>query len=233
VTAPPPQYSSWTPPPQAQPRNGVGIAAVVTGAVALILSVTLILFFLGGPLGLVAAVLGFIGLSRVRRGEASNRGMCITGIVLGALAVLVSVGVLIALIVGVRVAGNLWQDASTSTVQPAPTSDAAGEGWSQLQVEPGTDQGVDTALTVAAWALPGITRDEWPADRVVDVAGNLAAAVQGGMPAQEAVDTLAAEGLTGVPANVFAGLAVETYCTPDVARSFQESLATSSLGTGT
>ncbi|PWJ51211.1 protein of unknown function [Quadrisphaera granulorum] len=72
------------------PKNGIGIAALVLGILALLSG----FFVIGGLFGLVAIVLGFIGTRRAKRGEATNRGMAITGIVLGALGV---VGAVIAI----------------------------------------------------------------------------------------------------------------------------------------
>ena len=79
----------------AVPRNGLGIAALVVGIAALVLG--LIPFV--GVIGLVAVVLGVVALSRVRRGLATNRGVSITGIVLGALGVLAAVAWLVLFIV--------------------------------------------------------------------------------------------------------------------------------------
>ncbi|MGQ7296080.1 DUF4190 domain-containing protein [Quadrisphaera sp. KR29] len=69
------------------PRNGVGLAALILGILALLSG----FFVIGGLLGLVAIVLGVIGSRRAKRGLATNRGMAITGIVLGLLAVVLSV----------------------------------------------------------------------------------------------------------------------------------------------
>jgi hypothetical protein len=74
-------------------RNGLGIAALVLGILGFLTSFVAV----GAVLGLVAIGLGVAGLRRVRRREATNRGMAIAGIVLGALAtllgILVAVGV--------------------------------------------------------------------------------------------------------------------------------------------
>lgn len=75
------------------PKNGVGIAALVIGILALLSG----FFLIGGLLGLVAIVLGVIGSRRAKRGLATNRGMAITGIVLGALGV---VGAVVAIAIG-------------------------------------------------------------------------------------------------------------------------------------
>lgn len=78
-------------------RNGLGIAALVLGIIGLLTSWAVF----GGLFGLLAIILGFVGLGRVRRGEASNRGMSITGIVLGVLSVAIAVLVAVAF-------GALW-----------------------------------------------------------------------------------------------------------------------------
>jgi hypothetical protein len=67
-------------------RNGLGIAALVLGILGLLTSWLVI----GAVPGLIAIVLGAIGLGRVKRGEANNRGMAITGIVLGVLSLIVA-----------------------------------------------------------------------------------------------------------------------------------------------
>lgn len=56
-------------------RNGVGIAALVAGLISLV--------FAGLILGTVAIVLGAIGLGRVKKGQATNKVMAMTGVALG------------------------------------------------------------------------------------------------------------------------------------------------------
>jgi Domain of unknown function (DUF4190) len=82
---PPPQpYPGFTPPPTA-PRNGLGVAALVVAIIGLLT------VFGGIILGVVAVILGFLGWGRARRGEATNGGVAIAGIVLGFLGILVSI----------------------------------------------------------------------------------------------------------------------------------------------
>jgi hypothetical protein len=87
---PAPERPSW-PTATAAPRNGIGTAALVLGIIGLALAVVVV----GGLLRLVAVVLGIVALARVRRGEATNRGVAIAGIVTGGLAIVLS-GVIIA-----------------------------------------------------------------------------------------------------------------------------------------
>lgn len=86
VYPPPPQhpYAGYAPPPTA-PKNGLGIASLVIAIIAL-LSV-----FGGIVLGVVAVILGFLGWGRAKRGEATNGGMAVAGIVLGFLSIIEAV----------------------------------------------------------------------------------------------------------------------------------------------
>ena len=113
----PPPGGAWPPPGQGQPpyqgqsygqangappKNGMGTAALVVGIIAVILAV---LFFpLGILLGVVAAVLGFLGRKKAARREATNRGQATAGLVLGLVAVLV--GGIIAAVLGNFLAEN-------------------------------------------------------------------------------------------------------------------------------
>ena len=78
---PPVPYAGYAPPPVA-PKNGLGIAALIVAIVALFSVVG------GLVLGVVAIILGVLGLQRARRGEATNGGIAIAGIVLGILSII-------------------------------------------------------------------------------------------------------------------------------------------------
>lgn len=69
-----------------QRKNGIGVAALCCGLVGILVGLMPIMFQASGALGVVGIVLGFIGLRRVSRGEASNQGMAIAGLVTGVLA---------------------------------------------------------------------------------------------------------------------------------------------------
>ncbi|MFB7865817.1 MULTISPECIES: DUF4190 domain-containing protein [unclassified Streptomyces] len=71
----------------ASPSNGMGTAAMVLGIIAV---VGFCFYGLGTVLGILALIFGVIGLKKANRGEATNRGMAIAGIVLGAIGALVS-----------------------------------------------------------------------------------------------------------------------------------------------
>lgn len=111
MTLPPnaPAQMPWGPPPPpvSQARNGLGIAALVTGIVGLVLGIIPFLFWLGGVLGVLSLVLGLVGHARARRGEASDKGAAVAGIVLGAVTVVVS---LVWLVVIVMAVGDVADD---------------------------------------------------------------------------------------------------------------------------
>ena len=80
---PPPMPYGDYPPPVV--RNGLGVAALVVGIVALVGSFSVA----GGIiLGVVAVILGFVGRARAKRGEATNGGVALAGIILGVIAVI-------------------------------------------------------------------------------------------------------------------------------------------------
>ncbi|WP_327356556.1 DUF4190 domain-containing protein [Streptomyces sp. NBC_01304] len=100
---PPPGYGGWAPGPYApQARNGLGIAALVCGIVGLLTGVIPFLFWLGGVLGVVALILGLIGHSNARKGVATNKGMALAGIILGALAIVAAIVWLILIVVVIK-----------------------------------------------------------------------------------------------------------------------------------
>lgn len=79
------------------PKNGLGIASLVVAIVALVVSVTVV----GGVvLGFVAVIFGLAAHARVRRGEATNGGVAMTGIVLGIVAAVIPLIIVVALVFG-------------------------------------------------------------------------------------------------------------------------------------
>ena len=82
---PPVPYAAGFTPPPTGPKNGLGIAALVIAIIALLSVVG------GVVLGVVAIILGFIGWGRAKRGEATNGGVAVAGIVLGLLSIIEAV----------------------------------------------------------------------------------------------------------------------------------------------
>ncbi|MBA0050134.1 hypothetical protein E0L36_04230 [Streptomyces sp. AJS327] len=72
------------------PRDGAGDTALTMGVVALVCAfVPVIGDYVAALTGLLAVVLGVVGIRRSERGAATNFGASFAGAVLGALAILV------------------------------------------------------------------------------------------------------------------------------------------------
>ncbi|MBT2445092.1 DUF4190 and DUF4352 domain-containing protein [Streptomyces sp. ISL-36] len=126
----------WGPPPTGMPgmpqppfpqqaRNGLGVAALVVGIVGLVFGIIPFLFWLGGILGVLALIFGIIGHGRARKGEATNKGAALTGIILGAVTIVVSLVWLIVIVTAVKDVANDMEDevrkqqkASTAPAEP-------------------------------------------------------------------------------------------------------------------
>ncbi|MER8046376.1 DUF4190 domain-containing protein [Streptomyces sp. NPDC094032] len=72
---------------QQQPSNGMGTTAMVLGIIAV---AGFCMYGLGIILGVLALIFGIIGMKKANRGEATNRGMALAGVVLGSIGILVS-----------------------------------------------------------------------------------------------------------------------------------------------
>lgn len=101
MPSPPAGQSPWGPPPagfhapqpaSAQPRNGMGVTALVLGTIGVLLGLAVFLFWLSWLPALLALVFGIVGLGHAREGVANNRGMALTGVILGVVGVLLAVG---------------------------------------------------------------------------------------------------------------------------------------------
>ncbi|MDX2564198.1 DUF4190 domain-containing protein [Streptomyces sp. TX20-6-3] len=78
-----PGQTGW----QQSPSNGMGTTSMVLGIIAV---AGFCMYGLGVVLGILALIFGIIGIKKCGRGEATNRGMAVAGIVLGAIGTLVS-----------------------------------------------------------------------------------------------------------------------------------------------
>ncbi|MGW4159381.1 DUF4190 domain-containing protein [Streptomyces sp. NPDC004788] len=81
---------SYTQAPVAM-RNGLGTAALILGIIGTLSGLIPLFFWLAGVLGLIALILGLVGKGRVKRGEADNKGVALTGAILGLAGLVLSV----------------------------------------------------------------------------------------------------------------------------------------------
>ncbi len=89
-----------------QPMNGLGTASLVVGIVSVVL---FCLWPLAIILGILAVVFGLIARGRARRGEATNAGQALAGIICG------GVGIILATVIGVVIIafGEEWSAADS------------------------------------------------------------------------------------------------------------------------
>ncbi|GGM73503.1 hypothetical protein GCM10012275_50220 [Longimycelium tulufanense] len=78
-------------PPQAPPRNGLGIASLILGLIGLVLALTPLTGWLAIIAGVTGLILGLAGRARVRRGHATNSKVALSGVILSALAIVVGI----------------------------------------------------------------------------------------------------------------------------------------------
>ncbi|MFJ8645021.1 DUF4190 domain-containing protein [Streptomyces sp. NPDC093546] len=77
------RHTGWAP----GPSNGLGIAAMVLGIIAV---VGFCFYGLGIIPGILALIFGIVGRKRVQRGEATNSEMATAGIILGTIGTVIS-----------------------------------------------------------------------------------------------------------------------------------------------
>ncbi|WP_329117833.1 DUF4190 domain-containing protein [Streptomyces sp. NBC_01465] len=143
---PPPTGIPGMPPPvmQQQPRNGLGTAALVVGIVGTLLGTLIFLFWLAGPLGILALIFGIVGLGRVRKGQANNKGIAIAGIALGGVATALAVVGLIVTVFLVKDAVKAVDDAKSVKGSPAATAPA--DSGASASEEPAEEPAEDKPL---------------------------------------------------------------------------------------
>ncbi|MFF8915784.1 DUF4190 domain-containing protein [Streptomyces sp. NPDC015032] len=115
--APAPQYGGYpgypgygqTPWGGPAPANGLGIAAMVLGIIAV---AGFCFWGLGVVLGVLALIFGIIGRGRAGRNEATNGGMALAGIILGSIGIVIS-GAFLALMIWGVASGEFEEDGTT------------------------------------------------------------------------------------------------------------------------
>ncbi|MER7155612.1 DUF4190 domain-containing protein [Streptomyces lydicus] len=126
---PTPQGQAGAPAPQAA-RNGLGIAALILGVLGALSGIPMILFWLAGPLGILALIFGLVGRSRAKKGQATNKGVALTGALLGVVAIILSVvGVIVTLTAVSKAVDEVNKQVEQSSGQP---KDGSGQSAKEL-----------------------------------------------------------------------------------------------------
>ncbi|AOP45468.1 hypothetical protein SL103_03735 [Streptomyces lydicus] len=126
---PTPQGPAGAPAPQAA-RNGLGVAALILGIIGALSGIPMILFWLAGPLGVLALIFGLVGRGRAKKGQATNKGVALTGAILGVVAIILSVvGAVVTLVAVNKAVDEVHQQVEQSSGQP---KDGSGQSAKEL-----------------------------------------------------------------------------------------------------
>src|SRR5699024_5114178 len=117
-------------------KNLWGILALIGGIAGVLTSGLLF----GGLLGIAAVVFGFIALSAIKKGLASNKGMSITGLILGFVAVLFTiVALIIYMFLGVGFLSAVESAASSQSPSSDPVDPSQGADGGQAAPAQGSE----------------------------------------------------------------------------------------------
>jgi hypothetical protein len=102
-------------PVQGQKRNGLGTAALVLGIIAL--------FPLTSLLGVLGLIFGIVGRKRVKRGEASNGGVALAGLIISAISLaLLALYITLGVLFFTSARGQRYLDCTTAAQNDAAAS---------------------------------------------------------------------------------------------------------------
>ena len=99
-------YGNYATPGSGGPGKGLAIAALVVGIIALLGSWIPFGGWFFAFLGLVAIVLGIVGVVQANKGRAGGKGMAVIGAVLGALSIIVAILVTVFVVLAINEASN-------------------------------------------------------------------------------------------------------------------------------
>lgn len=119
-------YAPMPPQPMAAPvpyKNGLGTAGFVLGLVGLIFAFIPLIGIIAWPLTILGLIFGIVGTLRANRGQASNKGMAITAVVLSAIGLVICV-------IWTAAFGKVVNDAANS-LPTAPAPPAVADAGSQ------------------------------------------------------------------------------------------------------
>lgn len=138
-------------------KNLWGILALIGGIAGVLTSGLLF----GGLLGIAAVVFGFIALSAIKKGLASNKGVSITGLILGFVAVVFTiVALVIYMVLGVGFISAVESAASSQSPSSGPVDPSQGADDGQAAPAQGNEVTIGDDVTATVQVRPG-TADEY------------------------------------------------------------------------
>lgn len=166
-TQPQQPYAPTQTPGTRPARNGLGISALVLGIIGTVSGLVPLLFWLAGILGLIALILGLAGRGRVKRGEATNKGVTTFGAVLGLVALILSVvGAVLTFKAVDDVVSEIDKAVADSSASAKPAAGGGGaaggtEGKGDDVLRAGDSAAYDDGLEVTVGAPASYTASEF------------------------------------------------------------------------
>lgn len=141
-------------PAQAQSTSGLAIAGLVLGILAILGAFVPLLNILTFPFAIVGLILAVVGLLGVNKGKHTGKGVAIAGIVLGAAALVVTIG-MYGCAVAASNASSSSSSAATSISSSAASSSSASQASDTAQgAKSGSSEGVRKEFGGVSFILP-------------------------------------------------------------------------------
>ncbi|WP_030690319.1 DUF4190 domain-containing protein [Streptomyces globisporus] len=149
-------------------RNGLGTAALILGIIGTLSGFMPFLFWLAGILGVIALILGLVGKGRVKRGEANNKGVALTGALLGLASLILSVVGMVIVFTAVsdavdEIDKSIKDSAPKDPTSKAPAGDTGKADKKGQGLEDGDSSVYDDDLTVTVSDPKPYSPDEYAA----------------------------------------------------------------------
>lgn len=116
-----------------QYKNGLGTAGFVLGLVGLVFAFIPLIGIIAWPLTILGLIFGIIGTLRASRGQASNKGMAITAVVLSAIGLVICV-------IWTAAFGKAVSDTANGLPTPAAPAAVADAGAAPANAAPNAAQ---------------------------------------------------------------------------------------------
>jgi hypothetical protein len=156
MTQPPMSPGFQTPPPQ-QPSSGLATASFVVGIVAVCVS---IVFFcippLGGLVGIVAIILGAIAMGQTKNTPIAGKARI--GLILGIIAVVLSVAIFLAARAGLSFLGKSFQQKADQLKKQVEEEQKKAEERQRQHQTPSTAPDSTTMAPTLEWNVVGSWR---------------------------------------------------------------------------
>ncbi|MFG3038837.1 DUF4190 domain-containing protein [Streptomyces sp. NPDC048330] len=136
-------YDTQVPPaaPQVM-RNGLGTAALILGIIGTLSGFVPFFFWLAGILGVIALILGLVARGRVKRREADNKGVALTGVILGLASLVLSI---VGLVIVVTAVSDAVDEIDKSIKDSAPKDPSASPKGKAPAADAGKNKGAGLA----------------------------------------------------------------------------------------